>query len=99
MKVIALPKGEGKTTELIKIASDGFYYMVVHSGDEAARVQKMAQSMGLDIPFPLTYNEFINKGYNRTGIRGFVIDNVDMLLQYISSVPIQAITLTTPPVE
>jgi hypothetical protein len=37
----------------------------------------------LDIPLPITYVEFIEKRYSGRNISGFLIDNLEMFLQYL----------------
>ena len=99
MRVIALPKGAGKTTELIKISQETGAYIVCHSQDEASRISFVATGMGAKIPFPLTYAEFIQHQYHAPGVRTVVVDNADWLVRYISRVPVAAITITTDTIE
>ncbi|MFW5847491.1 MAG: hypothetical protein ACOCVF_01040 [bacterium] len=95
MKKIIMEKGCGKTHQLIlKSASTG-HYIVCFDSNEASRIQSKAMDMGVQIPFPLTFSEFLNKEYYARNIKGFLIDNVEMLIQELTSVPIRAITLTT----
>lgn len=91
MKKIILERGKGKTTELIKISSETGDYIVCASIDEAAYIQSMANELGLRIPLPITYNEFL-KGYYGRQISGFLIDNVERLLYSISD-KVNAVTL------
>ncbi len=96
MKIIIKGKGEGKTTDLIRMSHELFYYIICHSRDEASRIFIKAQSMGLDIPHPLTFDEFIIGEFYAKGIRGFLIDNVELLLAHLArGVEIGAITITT----
>ena len=94
MKTIAGGRQTGKTMELIKLSAEGWYYIVCHSRQEAHRVYGKAIEMGLDIPLPITYDEFLGRQYHSRGVRGFLIDNADMLLSRLSSVPIIAFTAT-----
>jgi len=95
MDIIIKGKRQGKTTELIKRASKDWLYIICHSQREAHRIQDVAQKMNLKIPFPLTYDEFIKAQYHGRGINGFLIDNIEMLLNHMTwAVPIKAITLT-----
>ena len=50
--------------------------------------------MGLKIPLPITYIEFVNKEYHSKGISGFLIDNLERLFEYMSDVPVHAVTMT-----
>ncbi len=94
MEKIILDKGEGKTESLIKMSAFNGGYIVCHSQSECSRIQKVAIEKGFNIPFPLTYDEFLDKKYYSKGIKEFLIDNVEMLLERMSPVvPISYITL------
>jgi len=95
METLIIPRGKGKTTELIKKSAESGDYIVCDRLHEANRIQVKAQSMGLQIPLPITYNEFLKKGYYGKGISGFLIDNADMFLQSLSKVPINSITVSS----
>lgn len=96
MEVYAKPRQRGKTTDLIKLAAEEFLYIVCIDRAEAYRVAQAAEEMELDIPFPLTWGEFINHQYYDPGVRGFVIDNLDLCIQQGSTAPIRAVSLTVP---
>lgn len=93
MKVIHSERGTGKTTKLIEMSADTGFYIVCHDAREAHRVHLEAIKMGLDIPFPITYWEFLNGMYHSKGVKGVLVDNADVLIHYISKVPIGAITI------
>ena len=94
MQIILRKRQMGKTTELIRMSAETFAYIVVPTKNDASRVFQMAKKMGLDIPFPLSFDEFIRGQYHGKNIKGFLIDNADMLLQYMSKgVAIKAISL------
>lgn len=95
MKTHIIPRGKGKTTELIKKSAETGDYIVCHRLDESNRIQAEAQEMGLQIPLPITYDEFLKKRYYGKGISGFLIDNADMFLQSLSNVPINSITVSS----
>ncbi|KKN31168.1 hypothetical protein LCGC14_0826770 [marine sediment metagenome] len=94
MDVIVNKRQTGKTTHLIKRSAETWSYIVCHSQEEAGRIYRVAKEMSLNIPFPITFHEFLNKKYHLPGIKGFLIDNADMMLQQLTSVPVGAITLT-----
>jgi len=94
MEKIILERGQGKTTSLIKRSSESGEYIVCSTLDEASRISAEARSMGLDIPFPISYGEFISGQYSSRNINGFLVDNADQLIKVISRVPITAITIT-----
>jgi hypothetical protein len=93
MEKIIMPRGTGKTHQLIIKSADTGDYIVCHSIDEALRIQHESNKLGVKIPLPITYNEFIKNEYYAKGIKGFLIDNVEKLLQSLTEVPIKAITL------
>lgn len=93
MEKIIFKKGSGKTTRLIEKSSQSGDYIVCHSVEEANRVKREAMQMGLNIPLPITYDDFFQRRYYGGGISGFLIDNLEMFLQTLSSVPINAVTM------
>ena len=93
MEKIIMQRGYGKTTQLIKKSAKSGDYIVCSRLDEANRIQFEAKDMGLDIPLPITYAEFIEKRYSGKNISGFLIDNLEMFLQHLSNVPVNAITM------
>ena len=94
MKVIARPRQGGKTTDLVKLAAEEFLYVVCPDQAQVFYVARMARDMGLDIPVPLTWEDFTEGTYNGRGVRGFVIDNLDMCIQQMTTVPVRAVSLT-----
>jgi hypothetical protein len=94
MKVYARPRQGGKTTELVRLAAQEFLYVVCPDRAQALHVQRVARDMGLDIPFPMTWGEFLRCDYHSKGVRGFVIDNLDLCIQGMSHVPVRAVSLT-----
>lgn len=98
MRIIKGPRQSGKTTELIKLAAEHNAYIVVPSYEAAEAVAKKAREMGLDIPFPTMYSTFMRGEFYARGIRAFIIDNVDALVQYMAGrVPVIAISMTEEP--
>lgn len=95
MKIIYKKRRAGKTTELINIAANGFYYIICTTTEEAGRVARQAEELGKDIPMPISFDEFVNKRFNPAGIKGFLIDNADLLLQHIAGqTKIEAISIS-----
>ena len=95
MKIILRPERGGKTTELIRCANGKNGYIVCMDRVESHRVMQRAQDIGCDINFPITFDEFLSHRYYSAGIRKFFIDNVDVLLDTISNVPIDMITMSS----
>jgi len=95
MRLILRPKQGGKTTELINLSAENGGYIVCHTRNEAYRIRTQAREMGLFIPLPLTYIEFFNRQLYPPGVKRFLIDNVEMLLQFIArDILIEAVTCT-----
>jgi len=92
--VIYLERGKGKTRKLIEKSARTGFYIVCPSLKECSRIFGEAQDLKFNIPFPISFDEFIHVQYHPPGIKGFLIDNADMLLDRMSRVPIGAITLT-----
>jgi hypothetical protein len=94
MKKVLLPRCGGKTTELIKESAQTGCYIVCANKKEACRISSIAKETGFNILFPLTFNEFIKKMYYGKNIKGFLIDNADILLQSLTEIPIVSITMS-----
>jgi hypothetical protein len=94
MRIIHKKRQTGKTTELIKEAAKKDLYMVCMNKDTVNRVVEEAVRMDLHINYPLTFSEFFNHRFNGRGIKGFLIDDADMLIKEMSKgVPIEAIVI------
>ena len=98
MVIYALARGKGKTIRLIQESAIHNYYLVVDSKQMAENVYRFAYENGLRIPFPITFDDLIKGRFYGRGIKGFLIDNADMLLSYLCrGVPLEGISLTTDP--
>jgi len=96
MKVIYKSRGRGKTTELIEHAKTLKGYNLIVCSDRKAthRLWKLILEKKYDLPMPITFDEFINQQYCGRNINAFLIDDADLLIQYMSrEVKIEAITL------
>ena len=94
MEIIYRSRGQGKTTDLIKMSAKNGYCLVCSTMNQVQWVWNHARAHDLDIPFPITFGEFINHQYHGKGVKGFLIDDADQLLQYMSSVPVFAVAMT-----
>jgi hypothetical protein len=98
MKVILKPRKTGRTKELIRLCAEAeangeVSYIVCSGQEEAYRIFEVAKELKLTIGFPITFHEFLTAQYFGRNIKNFYIDNADQLLQYITKVEIQAITM------
>lgn len=97
MDLIYKPRMSGKTTELIQRAAKDWLYIVCLNRREVERVAEEASRMGQDIPFPITFKEFVRGEFSSKHgrIKGFLIDNVDVMLAHAArGVPVVAVTMT-----
>lgn len=76
MKIIAKDRGQGKTTELLKIAEENQYAFVCCNQPEFRRIKRM----DVNIPFLFTFEGLRNHASRGYRIDGIVIDNVDMCI-------------------
>jgi len=74
----------GKTGKLIELAEKHFCYLVVRDWRTACRIEEQIRKEGRKMPFPLTYNEFIEGKFYGKGINCFIIDDVETLLRYLA---------------
>jgi len=95
MRIIYNGRKTNRTTTLIQLCAEAearheVSYIVCHNQQEAYRIAQKAKAMGLNIGFPLTYDELLNDQYH---CKHLFIDNVEKLLARIARVNIAAITL------
>ena len=94
MKIIVGPRQSGKSTDLIKRAAAEWLYIVCMHHEDARRLADKARSMCLDIPFPISFAEFLGGRFSGKGINGFIVDNVELLIGQIArGVPVTAISM------
>lgn len=93
MKIIVRPRRAGKTYDLIKQAAEENLYIICPNRSQVHDIADQARKMELVIPFPLTWQEFIQQQYYGKHIEGFVIDNLDICIQSMSPVEIKAVSL------
>lgn len=93
MNIIYRKRNSGKTTELIKRAAECNGHIVCHPY-QIISIMKDADKMGLNIPKPISYGEFIDKDYYGKGVDYFLIDDVELLLERLTTVKITDITIS-----
>jgi len=95
MEITISARGTGKTYNLIKRSAREGFHIVCQNHSISKALEEKAKTLGLEIPTPITYDSFRNHKYHGKKITGFLIDNVDLLLQEMSIFAIEEITLTT----
>lgn len=85
MKILRMDRRKGKTTELIKMASEKWLYIICADKNRADIISNMAINMGLDIPYPITINELpIRSPY----IKEVLVDDLEDLVFHMIRKPI-----------
>ena len=93
-EIIVRGRQGGKTTELIRRAAETYGYIVCTDRRRARQIAEHAREMGLDIPFPLTADEWQKRAYHPPGVRGLLFDDLDRIIQGMTAVPVLAATWT-----
>lgn len=91
-KILATEPGKGKTKTLITISSINKQIIVCRDKKEVLRILEFADFLGLEIPQPITWNDFKQKTYLGKEIKGFLFDGGDDFIKSFSSIPINIIT-------
>jgi len=95
MEWIILPRQGGKTTRAVKLAAERYAYIVAADAQRVEHIASVAKKAGLDIPFPITFAEFMSGRFHRRGIKASIIEDVDELLcRMAGGVPVMAATAT-----
>ncbi len=96
MNWIIKEREAGKTTELIKKSSETGYYIIVATRQHARNLFNLAKSMNINIPFPITVEEYFRSDkLHGSYIKNVLIDDVDEILKTIfNTVIIDTCTLT-----
>ena len=95
MKLICRSRGGGKTTELIEEAKklEGYNLIVCQDKNEVRRLWQEILEKKYELPQPITFDEFLRRAYCGRNVNAFLIDNADLLIQYLSKgVKVHAIT-------
>lgn len=83
IEVIYKKPREGKTTELIKRCAENGGYIVCATSMRARHAYEMAKELGYKIPYPLTFDELLEKRYYPQGVKKIYIDDAIELIQKI----------------
>lgn len=83
MRVISTPRGGGKTDSAIRLSAETGAIMVVASMTLADRAAGRAHKLGLAIPRPITFDNFL-AGSGRGTDKGFILDGVEMLISRLA---------------
>ena len=93
MQVIYKVRGEGKTEELLQLAAREGLTLVLVNRCECMRLRLRAVELNLIISNPITHWDFIEGRGMRRRFTGFLIDNVEILLQNLTLTPVVGISI------
>ena len=95
MEIFQSPPKSGKTTSLIQACATNHGLIVCESHTKARKIWERARRMGLNIAYPITFDEFLGGSFSHEHVTNLYIDDVDELLfQLAKGAYIAAITLT-----
>ncbi len=83
MKVIATPRRGGKTAQLITRSATTDEIIVTKDYKTGLYTLQMARDMGVEIPRPITFEAFLDGRWRGRAIKGFLIDDVELLVMYM----------------
>ena len=95
--IIIGSRGSGKTTELFKRSADEHLYILTGTKGQAQCLFAQAREMGYNIPFPVSWEEFVRGDLDGTSIQedGVLIDEAaHVLSRALRGIPIKAATWT-----
>lgn len=87
----------GKTLELIKRSAKDGIYILTSSKRRADDLFRYAQSVGFDIPYPITMDDYRRSRFHGSSLErdGIYIDQADDILhQLFSGIDLKAVTWT-----
>ena len=92
MKVIRKGRGQGKTYDMIKLASENKGYILCSTARQAQHIYNLSKDMGVDIHFPITYSDLpLTKGQR---VDNILIDNAETFIETMAGNKVSAISIT-----
>lgn len=90
MKIIRADRGQGKTTELIRMSNKEWKYIVCADRRRVDNIVRMAEKIGLDIPYPIIVRELpLSQG---TFIQSVLINDIEDILFWLIGKSVDYIT-------
>lgn len=85
-KIIGGSRGSGKTTQLVMESHETGLYIVCMDRNRAQIIMDVAKGLRLNIPFPITVDEFILSG---SRINKVLVDDIEDVLTKFMGIPIE----------
>lgn len=95
--IIVGSRGSGKSTELLKKSADENVYILTGNRSQAQDLVNKARELGLTIPFPVTWEDYVKGRLQGTYIQkdGVLIDEASHILsRALQGIPVKAVTWT-----
>lgn len=93
MEILRLNKGEGKTTELIKLSNESWTYILCRDTQRVDNIVKRAGELNIDIPYPITIRELPLSSGSR--INSLLIDDVEDVLEALLRKKVDMVTTSS----
>lgn len=94
IQIIIGTLASGKTTNLIRQAHTTGFTIVCNTSKRCRAVMEQANFLQIAIREPIPFQDFLDRRWYGLGCMGFLFDDIDMILQGLSPLPIGAVTLT-----
>lgn len=95
MKIVITGRQGGKTLQLLAAAHGKNGYIVCKDKRAVDWTYAQAQDLGLDIRFPITHEDLLDREALRGScIKSLIIDDADVLIQRLCRFPVEAIAMT-----
>lgn len=87
---------QGKTTQILKRANDleGYNLIVCINKKEVFNLWAIIIKNKLNIPMPITFNDFLKNNYCGVHVDNILIDNLDVMIQSMTNVRINSVSIT-----
>lgn len=95
--IIVGSRGSGKSTALLKQSAEEQIYILTGTRSQAKCLFDQAREMGLNIPFPVTWDDYCKGHFQGTSIEedGVLIDEASHILsRALRGIPIKTVTWT-----
>ena len=92
MKLIYKGRRQGKTYDMIKLASENEGYILCRTFKQAQHIYDLSKDMGLSIHFPITYSDLPLKKGQR--IDSVLIDDAEVFIEKSVGNKVSAISIT-----
>jgi hypothetical protein len=96
MKMKVSGRGTGKTLKCLIMSDKKQYPIICESKYRCTDLKLIAEELGLEIPEPINFNNYTADIIGRKA-EGYIIDDVDYILQSMFDNKVKFITLSTEP--